>query len=131
MELYEYLIGGKKTGRIEDLKDPIPDSSPFRDLKTGETFFVSHFGLDGTCTYADEIKITSIAKEHIRWAFTGFTKEGAKYVHRVWLEDLDKKLEVIDVWDPRVRYKVFSTFKMDDKPLFELVKKEIKNFKNK
>ena len=38
MELYEYLIGGKKTGQIDDLKDPIPDSKPFRDLKTGESF---------------------------------------------------------------------------------------------
>ena len=32
MRLYEYLIGGKKTGQIEDLKDPIPGSKPFREL---------------------------------------------------------------------------------------------------
>ena len=126
MELYEYLIGGKKTGQIDDLKDPMPDSKSFRDLKEGETFFVSHFELDGTCVYADEIKITSIVKEHIRWAFNGLTKEGTKYAHLVWLEDLDKRLEV---WDQRTRYKVFSTFKMDAEPLFELAKKEIENSK--
>ena len=53
-----------------------------------------------------------------------FEKKGAKYVHSVLTEGLDKKLEV---WDQRTRYMVFSTFKMDDKPFFELVKKEIKN----
>ena len=57
MELYEYLIGGKKTGQIEDLN------------------------------------------------------------------------KTLYVWDQRTRYDVFSTFKMDDKPFFELVKKEIKNSK--
>ena len=41
MRLYEYLIGGKKTGQIEDLKDAIPDSKPFRELKTGDSFFIS------------------------------------------------------------------------------------------
>ena len=35
MRLYEYLIGGKKTGRIDDLKNSIPESKPFRDLKEG------------------------------------------------------------------------------------------------
>ena len=128
MRLYEYLIGGKKTGQIDDLKDPMPDSKPFCELKTGETFFVSHFGLDGTCTYADEIKISSIVKEPTCWIFSGFTKEGAKYAHSVGVRDLDKKLEV---WDQRTYCEVRSTFKMDDKPFFELVKKEIKNFKNK
>ena len=123
MELYEYLIGGKKTGRIEDLKDPIPDSKPFRELKTGDSFFISNFKPDGTRTYTDEIKITSIDKKPIRWLFSGFTKEGEKYGHIVWMEDLDKKLEV---WDQRV-HKVFSTFEMDAEPLFELAKKEIKN----
>ena len=127
MELYEYLIGGKKTGRIEDLKDVIPDSKPFRDLKTGDSFFMSEFKPDGTCTYADEIKITSIHKESDGCIFRGFTKKGEKRTRPVWTEDLDKKLEV---WDPRA-HKVFSTFKMDDKPFFELIKKEIKNFKNK
>ena len=39
MGLYEYLIGGKKTGRIDDLKDPMPDSKPFCGLKTGDSFF--------------------------------------------------------------------------------------------
>ena len=126
MELYEYLIGGKKTGQIDDLKDAIPDSKPFRDLKEGETFFVSQFKPDGTCTYADEIKITSIHKESDGWIFRGFTKEGAKYIHPVWAKDLDKKLEVRD---QRICYKVFSTFKMDDGPFFELIKKEIKNSK--
>ena len=125
MELYEYLIGGKKTGQIEDLKDPIPGSKPFRDLKEGETFFVSQFKPDGTCVYTEEIKITSILKKPTYWVFTGLTKEGEEYVHSVWTEDLDKKLEVRGVWDPRV-HKVFSTFKMDDKPFFELIKKEIK-----
>ena len=124
MELYEYLIGGKKTGQIDDLKDPMPDSKPFRELKTGETFFVSHFGLDGTCTYADEIKITSIEKGSGGRIFRGFTKEGGEYAHRVWTEDLDKKLEA---WDQRACYKVFSTFEMDAESLFELAKKEIKN----
>ena len=124
MGLYEYLIGGKKTGQIDDLKDIMPDSKPFRELKEGETFFVSQFKPDGTRTYADEIKITSIAKKPIYWVFAGFTKKGAKYVHSVLTENLDKKLEV---WDLRTYYKVFSTFKMDDGPLFELIKKEIKN----
>ena len=63
MGLYEYLIGGKKTGRIKDLKDVIPESKPFRGLKTGESFFVSQFNLDGTRTYTEEIKISSIRKE--------------------------------------------------------------------
>ena len=124
MELYEYLIGGKKTGRIEDLKDAMPESKPFCELKTGETFFVSHFGLDGTCIYVNEIKISSIHKESDGWIFRGFTKKGAKYIHPVWMRDLNKTLYV---WDYRTYYKVFSTFKMDDGPLFELVKKEIKN----
>ena len=124
MELYEYLIGGKKTGQIDDLKDPMPESKPFRDLKEGETFFMSKFNPDGTCFYVDEIKITSILKEPTYWAFAGLTKEGAKYAHSVGVRDLDEKLEV---WNQRTRYKVFSTFKMDDEPFFELVKKEIKN----
>ena len=126
MELYEYLIGGKKTGRIEDLKDTIPDSKPFCDLKTGETFFVSHFRLNGTCTYADEIKITSIHKESDGCIFRGFTKEGEKCTYPVWARDLDKKLEVSD---QHIFYMVFSTFKMDDEPFFELIKKEIENSK--
>ena len=126
MELYEYLIGGKKTGQIEDLKDPMPDSKPFCDLKTGETFFVSHFGLDGTLAYVDEIKISSIGKESDGWIFRGFTKKGAKYTHAVWTEDLNKPLYV---WDHRTYYEVCSTFEMNDESLFELVKKEIKNSK--
>ena len=76
MELYEYLIGGKKTGRIEDLKDAIPDSKPFRELKEGEAFFVSKFKPDGTRVYTDEIKITSIDKKSIYWVFAGFSKKG-------------------------------------------------------
>ena len=128
MELYEYLIGGKKTGRIDDLKDPMPDSKPFRELKEGEAFFISKFKQDGTCIYADEIKISSIHKESDGWVFIGLTKEGEEYTHFVWTEDLDKRL---DVWDQRTYYEVFSTFEMDAEPLFELVKKEIKNFKNK
>ena len=128
MELYEYLIGGKKTGQIDDLKDPMPGIKPFRELKEGETFFVSQFKPDGTCFYVDEIKITSILKEPTYWAFAGLTKEGAKYAHSVGMRDLDKKLEA---WNQRTLYKVFSTFRMDDEPFFELVKKEIKNFKNK
>ena len=124
MELYEYLIGGKKTGQIDDLKDPMPDSKPFCGLKEGESFFVSHFNPDGTSAHAVEIKITSILKEPTRWIFSGFTKEGENHAHFVWVKDLDKKLEVRD---QRTRYMVFSTFKMDDKPLFELAKKEIKN----
>ena len=124
MELYEYLIGGKKTGRIEDLKDAIPDSKPFRGLKEGETFFVSHFGLDGTCIYADEIKISSIHKESDGWIFRGFTKKGAKYIHPVWMRDLNKPFYVDD---QRTYYEVGSTFKMDDGPFFKLIKKEIKN----
>ena len=126
MRLYEYLIGGKKTGQIDDLKDPMPDSKPFRDLKEGETFFVSKFNPDGTHVYADEIKISSIRKKPIYWVFAGFTKKGAKYVHSVLREDLDKKLEV---WVLSIDYKVFSTFKMDDEPFFKLIKKEIKNSK--
>ena len=125
MELYEYLIGGKKTGQIDDLKDIMPGSKPFRELKTGETFFVSQFKVDGgTHVHADEIKITSIDKKPTYWVFTGLTKKGEEYAHSVGVGDLDKKLEV---WDQRTRYKVFSTFKMDDKPFFELIKKEIKN----
>ena len=124
MELYEYLIGGKKTGRIDDLKDAMPDSKPFCELKEGDSFFISKFKPDGTCTYADEIKITSIDKKPAHWVFRGFTKEGAKYAHFVWVKDFDKKLEA---WDQRTYYEVFSTFEMDDKPLFEIVKKEIKN----
>ena len=125
MELYEYLIGGKKTGQIDDLKDPMPGSKPFREIKTGETFFISNFKLDGTCFYADEIKITSIDKSTY-WVFTGLTKKGEEYAYFVWAMDLDKKLEVRD---QRKFYMVFSTFKMDDKPFFELIKKEIKNSK--
>ena len=124
MRLYEYLIGGKKTGRIDDLKDVIPESRPFCELKTGETFFISHFGLDGTRAYADEIKISSIHKESDGWIFRGFTKEGAKYIHTVWMRDLNKPFYVGDQY---TYYEVCSTFKMDDKPFFELVKKEIKN----
>ena len=126
MELYEYLIGGKKTGRIEDLKDVIPDSKPFRDLKTGDSFFMSEFKPDGTCTYADEIKITSIHKESDGCIFRGFTKKGEKRTRPVWTEDLDKPFYV-DAGFGRTYYEVYSTFKMDDKPFFELVKKEIKN----
>ena len=126
MGLYEYLIGGKKTGQIDDLKDIMPGSKPFRDLKEGETFFVSHFNPDGTCTYAVEIKITSILKGSDGWIFRGFTKKGTKPVHPVEMRDLDKRLEV---WDQRTYYEVCSTFKMDAEPLFELVKKEIKNSK--
>ena len=124
MELYEYLIGGKKTGRIEDLKDPIPDSKPFRDLKTGESFFVSVFKQDGTRAYADEVKISSIVKKPNGWMFIGFAKNGLKYTHFMRAEDLDKKLVV---WDQRAYYNVISTFEMDAEPLFELAKKEIKN----
>ena len=124
MRLYEYLIGGKKTGQIDDLKDPMPEGKPFCDLKTGETFFVSHFGLDGTCAHAMEIKITSIDKGSGGRAFTGFTKEGENHTYYMWAKDLDKKLEV---WDQRIYYKVFSTFEIDDESFFELVKKEIKN----
>ena len=126
MELYEYLIGGKKTGQIDDLKDPMPDSKPFRGLKEGETFFVSHFKLDGTCVYTVEIKITSIRKEHTHWVFTGFGKGGVRYTYPVWMEDLNKTLYV---WDQHTYYEVFSTFEMDAEPLFELAKKEIKNSK--
>ena len=93
MELYEYLIGGKKTGQIDDLKDPMPGSKPFRELKEGETFFISKFKPDGTCTYADEIKITSIRKPTY-WVFAGFGEKGRKYQHFMLTEDLDKKLEV-------------------------------------
>ena len=124
MELYEYLIGGKKTGRIDDLKDARPESKPFRELKEGETFFMSKFRLDGTCFYVDEIKITSIDKEPTGWIFTGLTKKGEEYAYPVLLKDLDKRL---DVWDQSEYYEVFSTFEMDAEPLFELIKKEIKN----
>ena len=124
MELYEYLIGGKKTGQIDDLKDVIPESKPFRELKTGETFFISKFKPDGTCAYADEIKISSIHKGSGVWIFRGFTKKGAKYIHPVWMRDLNKPFYVDD---RRTYYEVFSTFKMDDKPFFKLIKKEIKN----
>ena len=124
MRLYEYLIGGKKTGQIDDLKDPMPDSKPFCGLKEGETLFVSQFKLDGTCVDVDEIKITSIHKEPVGWVFTEFGKKGEKYDYIVWAKDLNKALFV---WDQRIYYKVFSTFKMDDKPFFELIKKEIKN----
>ena len=126
MRLYEYLIGGKKTGQIDDLKDPMPGSKPFRELKEGESFFVSRFKPDGTCTYSDEIKITSIDKEPTRWLFSGFTKEGENHTYIVWAKDLDKKLEARD---GHIFYMAFSTFKMDDKPFFELIKKEIKNSK--
>ena len=124
MGLYEYLIGGKKTGQIEDLKDAIPDSKPFCELKEGESFFISHFKLFGTRVYTDEIKITSIHKESVGWIFRGFTKKGEKYTHLVWMRDLNKPFYVED---QHTYYEVFSTFKMDAAPLFELVKKEIKN----
>ena len=124
MRLYEYLIGGKKTGQIDDLKDPMPDSKPFRELKEGETFFVSRFRLGGTCFYVDEIKISSIVKNPLCWIFTGFEKKGIKYIHPVWMRDLNKTLYVED---ERTCYMVFSTFKMDDGPFFKLIKKEIKN----
>ena len=124
MRLYEYLIGGKKTGQVEDLKDPMPDSKPFCELKEGETFFVSQFKSNGTRTYAYEIKISSIVKKTSCWIFTGFTMVGVKYAYPVEMKDLNKTLFVED---QRARYKAFSTFKMDAEPLFELVKKEIKN----
>ena len=124
MRLYEYLIGGKKTGRIGDLKDPMSDSKPFCGLKEGESFFVSHFNPDGTSAHAVEIKITSILKEPTRWIFSGFTKEGENHTYFVWARDLDKKLEVRD---QHIFYMAFSTFKMDDGPFFKLIKKEIKN----
>ena len=127
MELYEYLIGGKKTGQIDDLKDIMPDSKPFCELKTGETFFISKFKPDGTCFYVDEIKITSIDKKPTRWIFSGFTKEGEKCTYSVWMKDLNKKLVAWGVWNQHTHYKVYSTFKMDAAPLFELIKKEIKN----
>ena len=126
MELYEYLIGGKKTGRIDDLKDAMPESKPFRELKTGDSFFMSKFKPDGTGTYAEEIKITSIDKKPTYWVFTGLTKEGEEYAHFVWTKDLDKPFYVDEGFE-RTYYEVFSTFKMDAGPLFELVKKEIKN----
>ena len=124
MELYEYLIGGKKTGQIDDLTDAMPESKPFRGLKTGETFFISKFKPDGTCFYVDEIKITSIFKEPTYWIFSGFTKEGENHAYPGWTEDLNKTLFV---WDQHIFYMAFSTFKMDDEPFFELIKKEIKN----
>ena len=127
MRLYEYLIGGKKTGQIDDLKDAIPDSKPFCGLKEGESFFMSKFNPDGTRAHAAEIKITSIRKKPTYWVFAGFTKKGAKYGHIVLLKDLDKRLDVRKEWDQRTYYKVFSTFEMDAAPLFELAKKEIKN----
>ena len=126
MELYEYLIGGKKTGQIDDLKDARPESKPFRDLKEGEIFFISQFNPDGTSAHAVEIKITSIDKKPTRWIFSGFTKEGENHAYSVWTRDLDKKLEVRD---QRICYMAFSTFEMDAEPLFELIKKEIKNSK--
>ena len=126
MRLYEYLIGGKKTGQIDDLKDPMPDSKPFRELKTGESFFISNFKQDGTRTYADEIKISSIRKEHTYWVFRGITKKGVKCAYLMGMEDLD---EILFARDQYTHYKVYSTFEMDDKPFFELVKKEIKNSK--
>ena len=126
MELYEYLIGGKKTGQIEDLKDPMPDSKPFCELKEGETFFVSKFKSNGTRVYVDEVKITSIDKKPTGWVFIGSAKDGLKYTPFVRAKDLGKKL---DVWDQCVYYKVYSTFEMDTEPFFELVKKEIKNSK--
>ena len=126
MELYEYLIGGKKTGRIDNLKGIMPESKPFCELKTGETFFISKFKPDGTCFYTSEIKITSILKEPDCWIFNVFTKNGKKCTYLVRMKDLDKKLEVRD---QRIFYMAFSTFEMGDKPFFELVKKEIKNSK--
>ena len=127
MRLYEYLIGGKKTGRIGDLKDPMSDSKPFCGLKEGETFFISQFKPNGTCVYTAEVEITSIDKKPTRWIFSGFTKKGENHDYFVWARDLDKKLEVREVWNQHTYYEVFSTFKMDDKPFFELIKKEIKN----
>ena len=124
MRLYEYLIGGKKTGRIEDLKDIMSDSKPFRELKEGDAFFDSQFRLNGTRVYGDEAKISSIVKKRAHWVFIGFSKKRTKYEHSVRTEDLDKKLVA---WDQRTYYRVFSTFEMDAEPLFELVKKEIKN----
>ena len=124
MRLCEYLIGGKKTGQVEDLKDPMPDSKPFCELKTGETFFVSQFKPDGTRVYTEEIKISSIHMEPTHWIFRGFTKGGVKYGYPVWMKDLNKELDVCDQY---THYWAFSTFEMDAAPLFELVKKEIKN----
>ena len=126
MRLYEYLIGGKKTGRIDDLREVIPESKPFRDLKEGETFFASQFKPDGTCVYVDEVKISSIRKEHTYWVFRGITKKGVKCAYLMEMEDLDK---ILFARDQHTHYKVYSTFEMDDKPFFELVKKEIKNSK--
>ena len=126
MRLYEYLIGGKKTGRIGDLKDPMSDSKPFCGLKEGETFFISQFKPNGTCVYTAEVEITSIDKKPTRWIFSGFTKEGEDHAYFVWTKDLDKKLEVRD---QRTCYMAYSTFKMDDGPFFKLIKKEIKNSK--
>ena len=126
MGLYEYLIGGKKTGQIEDLKDPLPDSKPFCDLKEGETFFISQFKPNGTRVYADEVKISSIDKERIYWVFNGLIKKGTKYAYIVEIKNSNKKL---DVRDHSTYYSVFSTFKMDADPLFELAKKEIENSK--
>ena len=129
MELYEYLIGGKKTGQIDDLKDTMSESKPFRELKEGDTFFVSLFEVNGgTRAYAYEIKITSIRKKPTYWEFSGLAGNGVRYAYPVEMKDLNKTLFVEDL---RTRYKVCSTFKMDDKPCFELVKKEIKNSKNK
>ena len=127
MRLYEYLIGGKKTGQIDDLKDPMLDSKPICELKTGESFFMSKFDPDGTCFYVDEIKISSIVKNPLCWIFRGFTKEGEKCTYSVWMKDLNKKLVAWGVWNQHTHYKVYSTFKMDAAPLFELIKKEIKN----
>ena len=124
MELYEYLIGGKKPGQIEDLKDVMQESRPFCDLKTGESFFISRFRLGGTRAYVNEIKISSIVKNPLCWIFRGFTKEGEKCTYPMWAGDLNKTLYVEE---ERTCYMVFSTFEMDDKPFFELIKKEIKN----
>ena len=124
MRLYEYLIGGKKTGRIENLKDSMPDSKPFCELKEGELFFASQFKPDGTRVCAYEIKISSIHKESDGWIFRGFTKRGEKCTYPVWMKDLNKTLFVED---QRTYYNVISTFEMDDEPFFELAKKEIKN----
>ena len=126
MELYEYLIGGKKTGRIDDLKDVMQGSKPFCELKEGEAFFMSKFKPDGTCTYADEIKITSIHKKPTYWVFAGFGEKGENRVYFVWAKDLNKPFYVDD---QRTYYEVCSTFKMDAESLFELTKKEIKNSK--
>ena len=126
MRFYEYLIGGKKTGQIDDLKDAMPDNKSFRDLKEGETFFVSQFKPNGTCVYTEEIKISSIRKESTYWVFTGLTKKGVKCVRLMVTKDLDK---ILFVRDQLTHYKVYSTFEMDGEPFFKLAKKEIENSK--